>query len=156
VEQHEGDGGDVVVCHGRCGAGRAIDVVARYTATLAAHSSSVESVAFAPDGRTLVSGSEDDTAILWDPTDPARPRRLGQPLTGHTMAVESVVFAPDGRTLATGSDDYSTMLWDLTGLNSLRDHALERACAITGGGLNPDEWARYVPGLAYEDACPST
>jgi len=128
----------------------------RYTATLAAHSSWVESVAFAPDGRILVTGSEDDTAIVWDLSDPARPRRLGQPLTGHTDDVSSVAFAPDGRTLATGSDDYSTMLWDLTGFNSLRDHAPERACAITGGGLNPDEWARYVPGLAYEDACAST
>jgi hypothetical protein len=30
---------------------------------------------------------------------------------------------------------------------------MERACAITGGGLDRDEWARYVPGLNYIDAC---
>ena len=51
--------------------------------------------------------------ILWDLTDPAQPRRLGQPLTGHTSTVYSVAFAPDGTTLATASTD-GTILWDLT------------------------------------------
>ena len=41
----------------------------------------------------------------WDVRDPARPQRLGQPLTGHTGIVYSVAFAPDGHTLATGSYD---------------------------------------------------
>ena len=65
----------------------------------------MNSVAFAPDGHTLATGSDDGTVILWDLTDPTRPRRIGDPLTGHTDAVYSVAFAPDGHTLATGSDD---------------------------------------------------
>ena len=43
--------------------------------------------------------------LLWDVTDPIRPRRLGDPLTGHTGGVTAVAFAPDGHTLATASDD---------------------------------------------------
>ena len=92
--------------------------------------------------------------ILWDLTDPTQPRRLGQPLTGHTGPVYSAVFAPDRHALATASDDGTVILWDLSGLNDLRGHAVERACSITGRGLDRNEWARYVSGLVYQDTCP--
>ena len=71
------------------------------------------SVAFTPDGHTLATGSSDKTVILWDVRDPARPQRIGRPLTGHTDAVNSVAFAPDGSILATGSNDHAVMLWDM-------------------------------------------
>jgi WD40 repeat protein len=127
----------------------------RLGAPLTAHTSGVSSVAYAPDGRTLATASADNTAIVWDLSDPARPRQLGEPLTGHTSAVESVAFAPDGRTLATAGFDRTVIMWDLTGLNELRVHAVQRACAITPGGLSPEDWARYVPGLNYESPCTS-
>jgi len=120
---------------------------------LTGHTDSVTSVAFSPDGRTLTTASADTTARLWDLTNPAQPRPLGSPLTGHTNAVISVAFSPDGRNLTTASRDGTAILWDLAGLNYLLGHAVERACAITGGGLNRDEWARYIPGLPYQETC---
>jgi len=33
-------------------------------------------VAFAPDGHTLATASDDKTVLLWDLTDLTRPRRL--------------------------------------------------------------------------------
>jgi hypothetical protein len=67
--------------------------------------------------------------------------------------VFSVAFAPDGCTLAVSSTDGTAILWDLTDLNQIRDHAVERACSATRGGLDRDEWARYIPDLPYQDSC---
>ncbi|MGH3870404.1 MAG: TIR domain-containing protein [Pseudonocardiaceae bacterium] len=122
---------------------------------LLGHTKGVRSVAFAPDGNTLATASTDNTVILWDLTDLTRPHRLGQPLIGHDSGVFSVDFSPEGRSLATAGADRTVILWDLTRLNHLRDHAVERACAIAGGGLDRDEWAGYVRGLPYQDTCSS-
>jgi tetratricopeptide (TPR) repeat protein len=65
-------------------------------------------VAFSPDGKTVLTGSEDRTARLWDATT-GRP--LGPPMT-HLGQVDSVAFSPDGKTVLTGSGDKTARLWD--------------------------------------------
>ena len=107
----------------------------------------VTSVAFSPDSTTLASASPDHTVRVWDL---ATSRPIGAPLTGHTGLVTSVAFSPDGKTLATGSADHTVRLWDVAYLVNLVPHL----CASAGRSLTRAEWARYVPGLAYQRVCP--
>jgi len=90
--------------------------------TFTGHSNSVNSVAFAPDGRTALSGSDDSTLKLWDVASGKEIRTF----TGHSNGGLSVAFSPDGRktftfsrqrkVFALSASDKSVMLWDLTGL----------------------------------------
>ena len=73
------------------------------------HTDYVRSVAFAPDGSTALSGSDDETLKLWDVATGREIRSF----TGHTSFVRSVAFAPDGRTALSGSADKTLKLWDV-------------------------------------------
>ncbi len=80
------------------------------------HSLAISSVAFSPNGRTLVSGSEDNTLRLWDVATGKELRVFG----GHESQIFSVAFSPDGKTLVSGSWDGSIRLWDVVSGRQLR------------------------------------
>lgn len=74
------------------------------------HSNNVTSVVFSADGKTLASGSSDETVKLWDVSTGTELHTLD----GHSNAVESIAFSPDGKTLASGSGDKTIKLWDVS------------------------------------------
>jgi hypothetical protein len=73
------------------------------------HQDTVRAVAFSPDGQTVLTGSYDNTARLWDAAS-GQPR--GRPLL-HEDAVFAVAFSPDGQTVLTGSHDKKSRRWNL-------------------------------------------
>ena len=66
-------------------------------------------LAFSPDGKTLVSGSEDKTIKLWD----LETGHVLKTFEGHTGLVRGVAFSPDGRRIASVSQDMTVKLWDV-------------------------------------------
>jgi WD40 repeat protein len=79
--------------------------------SFAGHTDKVYSVAIAPDGKTLFSGSADKSVIVWD----VATRKRRAVLDRHTGAVRLVACAADGKTLATASADGTVRLWDVGG-----------------------------------------
>jgi WD40 repeat protein len=82
------------------------------------HSKRVSSLAFSPDGRTLVSGSWDGTVRFWDPGTGQELRRAEEGL--GTMAVAS---SPDGKTTLAMIGGNTLLLRDLASGKEL--HRLE-------------------------------
>ena len=71
------------------------------------HQAPVFTVAFSPDSKTILTGSDDETAQLWDADTGNSARRLK-----HQGPVFVVAFSPDGTLMLTGSEDRTVRLWD--------------------------------------------
>jgi WD domain, G-beta repeat len=72
----------------------------------------VRSARFSPDGKHVVTASDDTTARIWDISH-IPPSFV--PLIGHRRAVLDAAFSPDGRLVVTASKDGTARVWDLSG-----------------------------------------
>ena len=106
-------------------------------AILRGHTSTVYSAAFSPDGKRIVSASEDNTVRIWDAQN-GKP--IGDPLEGHTSSVYSAAFSPDGKRIVSVSDDNTIRIWDFPPLEELIDETRER---FKNRQLTPEERKKY-------------
>jgi tetratricopeptide (TPR) repeat protein len=68
----------------------------------------VNHAAFSPDGRWVVTASNDQTARVWDAA-------TGQPISPplkHQNYVNDATFSPDGRWVVTASSDHTARVWE--------------------------------------------
>jgi WD40 repeat protein len=109
---------------------------------LEGHRSLVWSVAVSPDGRRILTGSQDRMIILWDAETGAEIRRF----PGHTNNVMCVAFLPDGRRAVSASYDHTIRLWDTeTGqevycFRGLTDEVTWAAASPDGRRLISSSW----------------
>ena len=96
------------------------------------HTLAIQSVAFSPNSRHLISGSKDKTVIIWD----IKSGRALLRLEGHRDEVNTVVYAPGGLCIATGADDRSVKIWDASSGECL--HSLDFGEPVYKVVLSPD------------------
>lgn len=85
--------------------------------------------AFSPDGRQILGGGDDGSAVIWDAASGERRLRL----PGLPTAITTAAFSPDGRRVVAGSRDGSLAVWD----------AASGALQIAGGHRVLVELARF-------------
>lgn len=113
---------------------------------MAGHESAVNSVAFSPDGRRIVSGSADSTVRLWEAGSETP---VGEPMAGHWDAVNSVAFSPDGLRVMSGSRDSTMRSWPSPLVWSTA------LCAKLTQNLSREQWLEWVSMDAdYIEICP--
>ena len=101
--------------------------------TLEGHSQPIRALALHPDGRHLLSASQDRTLALWD-------LESGDQLAtyrGHASAVTTVAFLPGGEQFVSGSLDRSLVLWDLE-TGQRRRAFRDLAAAVNAVAISPD------------------
>ena len=118
----------------------------RLIATLTGHTNHVTDTAFAPNGTSIATAGDDGTARLWEvPTG-----KLIATLTGHTKYVNTVAFSPKGTFLATASGVATIRIWNV----KLPPDPFLTVCALAGGPMDREDWARYLPEEPYRRICP--
>jgi WD40 repeat protein len=104
----------------------------------------VVSVAYTPDGQTIITSGTDGTVKLWDA------RTLAQ--LGATLPHEDNEWIDahlvDGRRLVTLSTGGLVATWEL----DPRRWA-GQACSIASRTLTQREWSLFLPGEPYDPAC---
>lgn len=130
------------------------------------HAHYVRTIAFSPDGQTVLSGGTDKIMIWWDVTTGEIIRQFGADnpdtpeVEGHTKAVRTVLFHPDGKTLVTSSEDMTLIRWDMETGEVIRQYGPDNpdtadvveghAERVRGAALSPD--GKLLASAAYDMA----
>lgn len=113
--------------------------------TLNGHTADINSVAFSPDGRNVVTASADGTARVWDAATGAS---LGE-LRGHNGSVNSASFSPDGKFIVTAGTDATVRVWDAGQFSFVRKIG-EYPMSVSSAEYSPD--GRFIVATSYDFA----
>ncbi|MGD9679217.1 MAG: caspase family protein [Vulcanibacillus sp.] len=73
------------------------------------HTEYINSIDYSPDGKYILTGSGDKTAILWEIETGKQIRTF----SGHKSCINSAKFSPNSEYILTGSRDKTAILWEI-------------------------------------------
>jgi WD40 repeat protein len=85
------------------------DLNIQESAVLEGHQKPVYFIVITPDGKTAISGSEDQTLKVWD----LAARECQATFEGHDGTVHELAITPDGKIVVSSSEDKTLKVWDL-------------------------------------------
>jgi WD40 repeat protein/tetratricopeptide (TPR) repeat protein len=103
-------------------------------------------VAFSPDGRWVVTASEDDTARVWDA---GSGKQVGKDLN-HAADVVRAAFSADGKYVATASLDQTARVWEASTGTSVTP-PLRHEGGVTDVAFSAD--GKYVATASLDQTC---
>ena len=108
------------------------------------HPADVNSAAFSPDGKLVVTGSDDGKARIWQWQDAnAGPRET----KAHGHYVYGVAFSPDGNHVVTASWDHTAKVWDVSGPDEIREvRTLPHPADVYSAAFSPKSGDLIVTG----------
>ena len=98
------------------------------------HEKTVNHAAFSPDGRRVVTASDDQTARVWDAA-------TGQPIAPpmkHENDLNHAAFSPDGRHVVTASADNTARVWDATTGKPISPSLMKHEDRVVDAAFSPD------------------
>lgn len=106
--------------------------------TLRGHRGRVKTASYSPDGKLIVTASDDKSARVWDAAT-GELAEAGGGVLSHSEPVLFASFSPDGTLAITGCDDNNAYLWDLTSPMAAAPHVLQgHTAAVTSASVSPD------------------
>ena len=97
------------------------------------HSAWVNAVTIAPNGRWMVSASDDGKLKIWDLVAKTKKRTI----TGHLGRVLAVAITPDSHHIVSASHDKTLKIWDIE--TGLENHSLEgHSGGVNAVAITPD------------------
>ena len=78
--------------------------------SFAGHKEAILGISQSPDGKYILSGSDDNLAFLWNENG-----KIIDTIDVHLKSVNDVVFSPDSKRFITGGSEGTFVIWNLDG-----------------------------------------
>ncbi|KAG2353418.1 WD40-repeat-containing domain protein [Suillus spraguei] len=99
-----------------------------------AHGDWIRNIVWTPDGRQLISASDDKKIKFWDSSNG---KQIGQPCTDHTFYVSSLAISSDGFFIASASFDCTVRLWNKKSHEKI-GQALKHTTCVSSVVISPN------------------
>ncbi len=110
-----------------------IDIASqKLTKSFGDHGNTIDTLAFSPDGKSIVTGAQDGNLRIWN----IKTKKIIKAVKVHKSSIKSAVFSPDSQLIATGGFDRDVKL--LNSKAGLLHSSLEHKSFVVSLAFSPD------------------